>query len=184
MKIEINHISNKSRYYEELYGVLSAYDKFIKNPHAKNLTHHKRNMICIAIIAIGTIITFCVSSTSSSIRIKGLSIGAYLVYSCMLVLVIMWNIMYKKRFKEIWKTETNGFLTIDNEKIELINNVTGVTASTKWNSIVQILFLKNVIIFMPKNHTTNPVLSVPIDFENDIIEALKKYNKSELIVYN
>ena len=88
---------------------------------------------------------------------------------------------------EIKKTEkTDAVLSISENRIQFINNVTNRVRTIEWEKIKQILITANCICFMPEYIETGDMNDIIIsrDYEIEILEILKKVGKDKLIVFN
>ena len=58
-----------------------------------------------------------------------------------------------------------------------------MTCFTEWNDIIKVLLTNNCIVFMT-DYKKKYLIIIPRDYEKEVIDALKKYNKLELLIYN
>ncbi len=182
MEIIINKCNYKKETIDESYGVMCLYKKLMKNPHSKIIKRSSRLKLILGFVLIYLVFVLCFSIIyQESIFILGLGIAIF-AFLISLSKTIAW---YK--YLNIYsKTETNSILKIDEDKIELNNKTFNTISSIEWKEIKQILVTKYCIFFMPeleKNKRKN-VINLSRDYKEQIIEAIEKYNKKYLLVFN
>ena len=182
MEIIINKCNYKKETIDESYGVMYLYKKLMKNPHSKIIKRSSRLNLKLGFIFIYLVFVLCFSIIyQEPIFILGLGIAIF-AFLISLSKTIAWY----KYLNTYSKTETNSILKIDEDKIELNNKVFNTISSIEWKEIKQILVTKYCIFFMPeleKNKRKN-VINLSRDYKEQIIEAIEKYNKKDLLVFN
>ena len=93
---------------------------------------------------------------------------------------------YSKQLEIDKGQRTDATLSISENKIHYIDNVTNRTRTIEWDKIKQILVTANCICFMPDYAETKDMNDIIIsrDYEIEILELLKKIGKDKLIVFN
>lgn len=177
--IEIKHINNKKAYLEEAYSIVFHYNKLIHNPSKKILPYvRERIYITIALIAY---FVFCIVIFDNGHIFNWFIMGLmFLAVILLLRDIIIASKYISKRSKET----SNSILTIDEDKVILKNNNMHVTYECTWENIKYILISKNCVSFIPINKEVGFLISIPIDYKDECLKLLEKYNKSNLIKKN
>ncbi len=182
MDIIINKIINKKEVEDEAYGIIRSYKKLMKNPHKKIIKESRRLGIIFGFILIYLIFTIYTSiNTPKSLYFicLGIAILGFLIVTKRLI-------VYLKHLKIVDMKESNSILKVSEEKIELDNKVNNRCFSIEWKEIKQVLISDKCIAFMPELEKTKikNVIAVPREYEKEVIEAIEKYNKKDLLAYN
>ena len=108
------------------------------------------------------------------------------ISSGLLIFKIIRFIIYTKNLNNSSKINSNSILTIDEDKVELNKVSANIKSFVKWETIKMILITNNCIVFMGELNNIKQVnyLIIPRDYENEVMEGLKKYNKLDLVIYN
>lgn len=182
MKIEINKIENKKEFIDECYGILTSYRRLLKNYKLHFSKRSTKLIRCLILVLI-----YFVFVTYSSIIYKSNVFYICLGISIMtLIITLIKMIRYFKFLNIQSKNKTNSELIIDKEKVTLDNKVINTTYTISWNQVKAVLVTKNVIIFMKEidRMKQNNIIMVSSEYEKSIKEALEKYNKKDLLIYN
>ena len=103
----------------------------------------------------------------------------------MIVFVGLSNIAYSsnKLIKKSVKEKTDSLIILNNKTIKFTNNNTKISLETTWEDIYLIIITKYCISFLP-NDISKQMITLPIDYKEDILKEIKKYKKEDLIIYN
>lgn len=167
----ISNEKNNKKYYEEIMYISNNYYIFKKNPKTK--VHSLINVFTLYIIILLVFTTvFLLLSTISGLAIITTTF-------CLLYLYLLIEAKYKLR--EYLK-HGNSTITVDEEGI---NCTCEKEMSNKlyWEAIEYIIINKYSISILPKNFVS-VALFIEISSKNDLIKALKKYKKMDLLIDN
>ena len=183
MEIKINKTKNKKVVIDEASSIMISYKKLLANPHKKILktsTKQLLNIIIIGIYLFLLILYTCFNKTNIAFPIL---IG---ISFTLLILKVGKFIVYIKNLNKASNFKSNSILTIDEEKIHLNKVDANIKSSVKWETIKIILITNNCIVFMGNLNNIEQVNSIiiPSYYKEEVMEALKKYNKLDLIIYN
>ena len=82
------------------------------------------------------------------------------------------------------ETGTDAILRMDEEKLELVNNIQNRTFVVEWRELRQVLIAKYCIVFLPEIKEAKNILTIPVDYEQQVIEAIEKYRSGLPVAYN
>ena len=168
---------------DEASSIMVLYKKLHTNHHKKILKISTRlllNILILGIYLLLLILYTCFNKTNISFPILiGISSG-------LLIFKIIRFIIYTKNLNNSSKINSNSILTIDEDKVELNKVSANIKSFVKWETIKMILITNNCIVFMGELNNIKQVnyLIIPRDYENEVMEGLKKYNKLDLVIYN
>ena len=180
MNIKIDNIENKDKYINEAIYINQNILKLIKNSNKNISTYTKYIVIRIIIMAIlmGLIILSQINSKDLIILSVGISITVLGIF-ILLIRLIQTNKIIKMRCSE----ETNSNIKIDDTKLILKNDNTGITVEQKWDDISFIKITKYCIIFVNKEENkTKPYIVIPIDYKDELLKGLNKYKIKKDII--
>lgn len=182
MDLAIYRVANKKLVLDEMNGIIKLYPKLMEDPKTKikRMSQELKLKIilpCVYVV-IQVVILFYIRN---AIFFMGLGAG--------IMAAIMEYLRYEEYSKEleIKKSEkTDAVLSISENRIQFINNVTNRVRTIEWEKIKQILITANCICFMPEYIETGDMNDIIIsrDYEIEILEILKKVGKDKLIVFN
>lgn len=182
MDIAIYRVTNKKLVLDETKGIMKIYPALLENPKTKIKRMSKELIIKmvfpILYVVIQSIILFFIQNPVFYI---GLGAG--------IMAVIFQYLKYEdyNKYLEIHKTQkTDAVLSISENRIQFIDNITNRVKTIGWDKIKQILVSSNCICFMPDYVETEDmnVIIISRDYEIEILELLKKIGKDKLIVFN
>lgn len=165
-----NEVNNK-KYYEEIMYVSNNYYIFKKNPKTKVHSLIKVFILYIIILLIFTIMLLFVPT------ISGLAIIT--IIFCLLYIYLLVEAKYKLR--EYLK-HGNSKITFDEEGVECTSEKE-MSNKLYWDAIEYIIINKYSISILPKNFAS-VALFIEISSKDELIKALKKYKKEELLIDN
>lgn len=184
MKIEFKKKENSEegfKYYNEFYGILLSYRKLLVNPCRKvfPILRQYINNTILSLISFAVILFFY--CTNNKLLYLVFSILFFIIFLSSLYLYFRYRIVIKKQVDDHRKS----YIDVDEEKI--IFSTKSSTYSYKqniyWENVKYILFNKYSIFFLPTKKS-NPSFSCSIDYKDEILELLKKFNKIDLLVDN
>ncbi len=177
MKIDIKEKENIS-FYDELLYVTSYYKK-IKINHKRKITklssEFTKYLILILVFMISTIALYIVFKDE-------FYIAPIIMYILLLIVDIYYIYSTKKRIKDFMNSKDDKVTININENYVQYSSVKSVY-KINWEDIECILVNKYSICFIPKNGSSN-IIGVSIKYRHKIVETIKKYNKSKLLVIN
>ena len=162
-------------FYDELLFVTNNFKKFQKKPETKvqSLSKYIRNyMIYCCLAAILMAIFYVVFSNTIFNVLWGMFIILAVIYA-----------FYLKSINDTLKAylEDDSVKEIDINE-EYIGYSDGTkTINTNWNEIQNIIITNNAIIFLPKG-INNIVIAISTDYKDEVEEAIKFYNKDNLVI--
>lgn len=183
MRIKVNLEKVNPKYFEEIFYIKEKYRNYIsKNPRQKPKSYKKEKikwMILSFILIIYSIFTMYLSPSKTDLV-------TFVVLLALALIVFITNFVNYKAVKRIIKTTPNKNYDIifefsDTEVTYEEENIRKLTLA--WDCIETILINKYSIIFIPKDNNIT-WLSTASDFKNEIIEAVGKYKKENLIIDN
>lgn len=177
--IEIKNINNKKAYLEESYFIVRHYNQLISNS-TKRIVPYIRERIYIT-IAIIVYVVSCIFIFNNGPVFNWFIIGLLFLA---IVLCLRDIISASKYISKRSKEKSDAVLTINEDKVIFKNNKMHVTYECQWEDIKYILISKNCISFMPRTIDVGFLISIPIDYKEECIKLLEKYNKQDLIKYN
>lgn len=183
MEIQINRTKNKKVVIDEASSIMISYKKLFANPHKKILKISTRLSLNILILGIYLLLLILYTCFNKTNIVFPVFIG---ISFALIILKIVRLIIYIKNLNKSSKINPDSILTIDEEKIELNNLSSNIKSFMKWEVIKMVLITDNCIVFMGKLNNIKQVNSIiiPIDYKNEVINALEKYNKLDLLIYN
>ncbi len=170
MKIKIDEIKEKKKYLDEVCGIRMHLNKIIKNPNRKILLFTTEIIIrMILIILVGVGITLILKDLNIKVAyvFMGISILAEII---LLINFIKTHQLLNKMAKE----KGDSLLIIEKEKVSLKNNHTAITIDFPIDEIDFLLITKYTITIIRKDQSKIPVF-IPIDYKEDIMKAIDKY---------
>lgn len=183
MRIKVNLEKVNSKYLDEIFYIKDKYRNCIsKNPRQKPKSYMKEKIKWIMLLFI--IIIYSIFTMYFSVSKTNLVIHVVLLALSLIAFII--NFVNYKAVKLIKKNLSNKKYDIileftDTEVTYEEENIRKLTLS--WDCIEIILVNKYSIIFIPKDNNIT-WLAIASDFKNEIIEAVEKYKKKNLIVDN
>ena len=170
IKIEKNEGIN---FYDEFLYIVSKYRKLAKNPHKK--VHKLTTDIIfyiVYLIIIGIIYLFISVETYPFILIFILS---------MVIILFIYLVFIFKYIKKLTENNNSSILKIDKNEIGLYKSKESVIIN--YDNIKYILISKYTISILPNNNSML-LISIPIEYKNEVIEALQKSGNNDLIIDN
>lgn len=183
MKIEINRTKNKKLVIDETSTIINSYKKLFLNPYRKIVRISTRLIINIIILVVYLILLSLYTYFYNTNIVFPILIG---IVASLTILKISRFIVYNNSLNNYSKIESNSILTIDAEKVELDKKSANIKSFMDWNRIKKILITNNCIVFMGdlKDIKNVYTIIIPRDYESEVMDALKKYNKLDLVIYN
>lgn len=174
MKIS-KKMENPKEFYEEFLYITLMYSKLKKHPRKKasKITTFLINTESLVLIFV--VLAYRLDSDESFL--VGAGIASLLVW------VISFTIISRqiKNFVKLNDEGTEGTVEINQKEIEVMDDEK--TIQIKWESIEYIIVNKYSISFIPKKDT-GLFCSIGIDYKDEMIKALKKYKKEDLLIDN
>ena len=175
MNIKIDKINDKKKYLDEATFIGQHILKLIKNPHMniKLYTNNLKFMITIIIIAIILTGIVCIGNNPKLVVACVCIITIYIVLLLIyLIRMINTNKLLNLRSKE----KTDSSIKIDKNKIVLKNNNYKMTVEQNIKDISFIKLSNYCIILVNKEEKKfKPYIVIPIEYKNELIKALNKY---------
>ena len=176
MKLEINK-AGSSEFYDEFLYVYSNYRKYKKNPYKKAhlLTKY---LIYYDLLVLIFIIMLSYLSTLEQDIFCMLLIG-------MLVLIFLFTTFYliiiKKRINEMIKNHSQTIITFSEEQVSFQDD--SKELKIKWQDIEWIIVNNYSICMIPKAFN-GVLLSISIDYQEEVLKSINKYKKNNLLINN
>lgn len=183
MKIIINRTKNKKLVIDETCTIRIYYKRLFINPYRKIMRISTGLIINIIILSIYLISLSLYTYFCDNNIVYPIIIG---VTVSLIILKIGRFIKYNNNLNNLSKMESNSELNINEDKIILNKTDSNISCFIEWNKILRVLITNNCIVFMKQTFDLKEVNSIiiPRDYEKEVIEALKKYNKLDLVIYN
>ena len=183
MKIEINRTKNKKLVIDETSTIINSYKKLFLNPYRKIVRISTRLIINILLLVIYLILLSLYTYFYDTNIVFPILIG---IIAALTILKISRFIVYNSNLNKLSKINSNSELIIDEEKITLNKKTSNISCFVEWNEIKNVLITNNCIVFMKNTFNVKEINSIiiPRDYENEVIGALKKYKKLDLVIYN
>ena len=179
MKIEINHITNKKRYLEEVCDIQVHIAKLLDNPHKRIILYTKEYYLrMILIMIIGIIVFFLTRNWNLKVTYVFMGFVTFAE-----IIVIINCLKTNKVLNQLSKEDANSLLTINEKTITLENHNTKTSLSIKTEDLKMILITKYCITFIRKEKREIPIF-IPIEYQEEIKKALKKYHLETMIIKN
>ena len=179
MEIIINRTKNKKLVTDEANTIIISYKKLLKNPNKKIIRINTRLILNIIFLVIYLLLLSLYTYFYNTNIIFPILIGITL---SLIIINVGKYIVYNKKLNKLSKIDSNAVLIIDEEKVTLNKN-SNMTCFTEWKNIIRVLITKNCIVFMTDNKNSYLII-IPSCYEKEVLEALKKYNKLDLLMYN
>lgn len=168
MTFESKQKENK-KFYEEIMYISSNYYIFKKRPNTKTHSLLKVFLLYSTLFLIFSILFLFIPKM---IVLSGICFTLFLIY-----LYLVFETNYK--LKE-YMLHDNSTIIIDETGIESIEN-NEVSKKLGWSAIERIIINKYSISILPKNFAHFAIF-IEKSSKEKVIEALKKYNKQNLLV--
>ncbi len=175
MKLEITKRGSKEFYDEVLY-VISKYNNIINNPYIKIHGLRKDGLYLGLVSLICSIISILMYFKDQNEKIY-LYIGYFFAF--LVILSIIYFIIIINRIKKLRESDDKIIIRFDNKKIYYARNK--LKYDINWEDIIYIIINKYSINFIPKDKN-NILLSISIEYQDKVIEAIKNYKHEELII--
>lgn len=176
MKFSIKERGSRDYYNEFLYIVFN-YKMFLKNPYKK--AHKLTNMLLyygiMLLLFIGLFIYFYIDESSNFYLIF---IGFFSFVFLLDVFILISGI---KRINNYVNDKDTKHISIEKDYIEYKDN--SKSFKVKFKDIKYVIMNKYSICFLPSS-LNNAIISITIEYKNDIINVLKKFKREELIIDN
>lgn len=105
--------------------------------------------------------------------------------ACCLVFCVCFYVWTKWLIRRLANRKTDAVIEINDTKVTLENRTVGQRAELPWENIHYILISKRVIGFIPKKADgSQPAIFCSTDYIEEITEAIKEYQKENLVVEN
>lgn len=162
---------DKKSFYEEVLYIASNYYIFKKNP--KTRVHSLTKVFLLYVILFFVLFIICLFILRSE-AISAIALTLGIVYTYLLVEA-------KYKLREYIK-QGNSMVKIDESGVE--NSYENqVISKLSWDAIEFVLIQKNTICFLPKNFASFAIF-VPASTQEKVSQALKKYDKMDLVIDN
>lgn len=183
MKIEINRTKNKKLVTDEASTIINSYRKLFLNPNRKIVRISTRLIINILILVIYLILLSLYTYFYNTNIVFPILIG---IIASLTILKISRFIVYNNSLNKLSKIDSKSELIIDEEKVLLNKSALNISFYINWKEIKNVLITNNCIVFMKNTFNVKEINSIiiPSYYENEVIDALKKYNKLDLVIYN
>ena len=176
MKIEVNKRGTKEFYSEILY-ITTKYNILKKKPNKKVQSIIKNRIIQIVVISL-LLPIYVDLYIKTNQWIYMFIIGAFfLIIFCLILTMININ----KRINILINEKGTKTISIDEEKVSYKDE--SKEYNVKWENIETIIINKESISFLPKT-ILYPVISLPTEYKDKVIETISKYKKESLLVDN
>lgn len=175
MKLEITKRGSKEFYDEVLY-VISKYKTIINNSNTK-IHGLRKDAILLGLISL----IFSIINLLIYYRDKAEKFFLYISYFFifLIILSIIYYIIINNRINKLREPDDKITITFDNKRIAYKR--TNTKYDIKWEDIKYILINKYSINFIPKDKN-NILLSISTEYQDKVLEAIKKYKYEELII--
>jgi len=176
MRLEVKE-SGQKEYYDEFLYIVSKYRDFKKNPRKRAYQFTKYlmfyNIVCFLAIVLFAFIY------------KTLNENLYIFLSGMLIVILLFGIIYQikysQRIKDFMNNKGLKIVEINEKGFEYIDDEKNLRI--KWEDIKYIIINKYSMCVLPKT-ILNGFTSISVSHKNELLEALKKYSKENLLVDN
>ena len=174
MKFELNTCESK-KYYNEVWYIASKYNKIKNNPKMKvySLTNYR-----IMQIFGGILLCIICAFLSRKDTFYSVMLGFFGFYSLLILIITILN---NSRLNEYLKNWTPKTIEIDNDGVHYQDDVKSFI--TKWDDIIYVIINKESICFLPKTNN-NYIITMSIMYKDEVLKAINKYQKEELVVDN
>ena len=176
MKLEYEEIESK-KFYDEFLYITYKYNSIKKNPKQK-VKRYTDYLLLYVIVYILIIVLIFVSN----IDIKD-AFGYFLLggASIMTINYLYYLKVYKKLIKESVKSKPKIKININEDTIHYIEE--NREYKLKWDVISNVIINKYTITIISKDNS-RLLISIPLNYKDDIITCLKKYKKEKLLIDN
>jgi len=176
MKLEITERGENSFYDEFLY-ILSNYKKILINPKMKvsKLTLYALKLTIISLVFLILFTIFYILDSSFKFFIVVIGLFTFLV-----ILGTIYYFLIRSNIKKLKNKEGTIVIKFNDDEIEYNSDN---NFKLKWNDINNIIINKYSISFIPKSKD-NILMSIDKKYLNDVLKAINKYKKEELLVDN
>lgn len=176
MKIEVKERGTRSFYDEFLY-IAFNYRSFRKRPHkrAYRLTSYLIGNECFVLLAI---ILFALSYKEGSDVVDVFLMG---MFAFLFIYILFYLIITIKRIKSFMNTKGSKTINITEYGIEYSDE--DKTLKLAWNDTQSVIISKYSICFLPKV-MTGALISVTVNYKDEIIKCLRKYQEESLLADN
>lgn len=178
MKIKIELESVNPKYYDEILHFDFTCNK--SNVHVSSGSFLKPRLVLMIITICYSVYAFFSIIFHSNIIDLIIHLVLFAFFSFYAVLFSKQYISAKMSIRERVKKGDNRVLIIDKEKI-VIEKEKQVTYSVCWDSIKSVCIGKYSIVFIPKEKDIS-LIGIPIEYKDEIIEALDESGKKDLLV--
>lgn len=184
MEIKIDKVDNKNDYFEEMYGVMLGVKKVIKNDKYKTqkISFIFGKYLIFILVYLGFLI-FLIQSNIKNGRSNNLEFVCVGVAIFAIILVIWRIYLYIVSKKNFISREINTVIKFDEKEIEFNNKVLKRIYKMDWEDVCKIICYKECIMIIPKLQMLkrSVVMSIPMQYKNELIEILKRYGKIDLL---
>lgn len=180
MKIEINKTKNKKLVIDESSTIINFYNRLFINPYRKIVRISTRLIINILLLVIYLVLLILYTFFYNTNIVFPILIG---IIASLTILKIIRFIIYNNNLNKLSKVNSNSELIIDEKKITLNKKTSNISCFVEWDKIRNVLITNNCIVFMANIKEANLII-IPRDYEKEVIEALRKYEKKDLLIYN
>ena len=183
MDLAIYRVANKKLVLDEMRGIIKIYPALLENTKTKGKRMSQELRMKIIIPAVYTVLQGLELLFLWRNPIFYMALGAGIMAT---ILEYMRYDEYMKKLEIDKAQKTDAVLSVSENRIQFINNVTNRVRTIEWEKIKQILVTANCICFMPEYIETGDMNDIIIsrDYEIEILELLKKIGKDKLMVFN
>ena len=176
MEFKIKNNGSKEFYDEFLY-VVTQYKKIKNNPEKKAYRMTRYLIIYILFVLAGMLLFGFMYSGHKNLIWAAL-IG---MYSLLLVYLVIYLVNLTKKIKTYIDMEDEQIINIDDKGVKISSGENAFTIN--WDDIANIVVNKYSICFIPKT-AANFLMSVSVEYIDNVVEAIKKVNRESLLVDN
>ena len=166
-----------ANYYDEFLYICFFIRKFIKNPNKKAYRITEYYIMCLILLLIGFLVMLFFY-----LKLHELFSFAVMIFEAtvfLFELICLINVI--RRIKNYRKKE--GTVEIDITEKGLDYKIESLSIELEWKNIKYVIINRYTIIFLPVSNSYS-VVALGIEYKDEVIKTLKKYNKKELLIDN
>lgn len=179
MKIEIKDSKDPAAFYDEVYGFAGiSYRHPTRRIYPMSVVFRRLSVISM----LGFLFILLSGVAFGFEFLDFILLGAI---TCCLVLCVGFYVRTKWLIRRLANRKTDAAIEINDTKVTLENRTVGQRTELPWENMHYIIISKRVIGFIPKKvDGSQPAIFCSTDYIEEITEAIKEYQKENLVVEN
>ena len=180
MRIEVKE--REKSFFDECLYITNFFPRVLRKPNKKVMSATRAFLRTLIGYLIYTIIFIFIGINDNFDTLTVIFLVIFLLFG---LLCFIYFLNVKKQIKFYMNDDgKSSFFEINEDGVK-VESYIGTSSLLKWDLVKYIIINKETISFLPdKISVTSVVLFVSTKYKDEVVNAIKKYNKEELIIDN